>query len=181
MANEFQYRGQLNGAANPVILPMLIANSSTVVVGRAVKMQSLGSGGGVIAATAGSLVAGIVQGIVDKNGIDMDNSVQSITGTWTSSTQSFASSSTNTTVDLVKALVVVDKQALWYNDSAGDMAVADEYKFFDLLSAAQVADQNGHDTAGAFQLIKRNPDGDDDASKGIFRIAESNSEPYAQQ
>jgi MoaA/NifB/PqqE/SkfB family radical SAM enzyme len=57
----------------------------------------------------------------------------------------------------------------------------DEYKFFDLTDQDQVADQDGADNAGALILIKRNPDGDDDASKGLFIIAESELDAYAQQ
>jgi len=180
MANEFQYRGQLNGAENPVVLDILVGNSDAVVVGRAVKLDTLGNGGGIIAATAGSRIIGILIGLTDKNGIDLDNSKLSITGTWVPSTQTFTAASDNMTVDQVRGKVVVDKNSLWYNDTAGDLVVADEYKFFDVASAAQVADQNGHDTAGALMLIKRDPDGDGDASKGIFKIAESNLDPYAQ-
>lgn len=181
MANEFQYRGQLNGAENPVVLDVLVGNSDAVVVGRAVKLDTLVNGGGIIAATAGAKVLGILIGLTDKNGIDLDNSTQAITGTWTSSTQTFTAASDNMTVDGVRGKVVVDPNSLWYNDAAGDMVVADEYKYFDLTSAAQIADQNGHDTAGAFQLIKRDPDGDADASKGIFRIVETQMDAYAQQ
>jgi hypothetical protein len=180
MANEFQYRGQLNGGQNPVTLKILIANSQTVVKGRAVKMQALGSGGGCLPATAGSRIVGFVAGIVDSNGIDLDNTKQTLDGTWSSANQSYAAAADNMTVKKIAALVVVDKNALWYNDTAGDLVVADEYKFFDLSTAAQVADQNGHDTAGALVLVKRDPDGDADASKGIFMIAESSLDPYAQ-
>jgi hypothetical protein len=59
--------------------------------------------------------------------------------------------------------------------------VADELKFFDLTDQDQIADQNGADNAGAFILVKRDPDGDGDASKGIFKIAEHEWDAYAQQ
>jgi hypothetical protein len=180
MANEFQYRGQLNGAENPVVRKILIGNSAAIVVGRAAKMVVLGSGGGVTPATAGSRIVGFVIGIVDSNGIDLDNTKQTLDGTWATSTQTYTAAADNMTVKKVAALVVVDKNALWYNDTAGDLVVADEYKFFDLSTAAQVADQNGHDSAGALVLVQRDPDGDGDASKGIFKIAESNLDPYAQ-
>lgn len=181
MANEFQYRGQLNGAENPVVLDILVGNSAAIVVGRAVKMDTLSNGGGVIPATAGSQIMGIVIGLTDKYGIDLDNTGETHSGTWATSTSTYTAASNNTTVDRVYAKVVVDKNALWYNDSAGSLVAADEYKLFDLASASQVADQNGHDTAGALMLIKRDPDGDSDASKGIFKIVESDLDPYAQQ
>lgn len=181
MANEFQYRGQLNGAENPVLLTIPIANSQTVVSGRAVKMQVLSSGGGVMPATAGSKIVGIVVGLVDSAGIDLDNTKQTLDGTFSTSAKSYAAAADNMTVARVSAIVCVDKYSIWYNDTAGDLAAADDFKFFDLASAAQVADQNGHDTAGALLLIKRDPDGDADASKGHFIIAETQLEPYAQQ
>jgi len=181
MANEFQYRGQLNGAENPVLITVPIANSQTVVVGRALKMQTLGSGGGVMPATAGSKIIGMCVGLVDSAGIDLENTKQVLDGTYSSSAQSYAAAADNMTVKRVSAIVCIDKYSLWYNDTAGDLVAADELKFFDLASDSQVADQNGSDSAGALVLIKRNPDGDDDASKGIFAIAETQLEPYAQQ
>jgi len=178
----FEYRGQLSGAQDPVTLPVIIGNSQTVKVGDAVKLVAFASGGGACRATAGEEVLGICVGIVDKNGIDLDNtSSDNYDGTWTSSSKTYVASADNTTDKTVKALVVVDKEALWYNDSAGTLAVADEYKFFDVTDQDQIADQDGADNAGAFILIKRDPDGDGDASKGIFKIAEHEFDAYAQQ
>lgn len=176
----FEYRGQLNGKENPVTLEIPIANSQTVKVGDAVKLQAFASGGGVYRATAGEEVLGVVRGIVDSKGIDLDNS-SLYDGTWTSSSKSYVAASNNMTVKKVKARVVVDKDALWYNDSAGDLAQADILKFFDLTDQDQIADQNGDDNAGAFILVKLDPDNDGDASKGLFKIAESELDAYAQQ
>jgi hypothetical protein len=178
----FEYRGQLSGAQDPVTLPVIIGNSQTVKVGDAVKLVAFASGGGACRATAGEEVLGICVGIVDKNGIDLDNaSADNYDGTWTSSSKTYVSANDNMTDKTVKALVVVDKEALWYNDSAGSLAVADEYKFFDVADQDQIADQDGDDNDGAFILIKRDPDGDGDASKGIFKIAEHEFDAYAQQ
>ena len=178
----FEYRGQLSGAQDPVTLPIIIGNSITVKVGDAVKLVAFASGGGLTRATAGEEVIGVLVGIVDANGIDLDNtSTDNYDGTWTSSSKTYVASADNMTDKTVKGLVVVDKEALWYNDSAGSLAVADEYKFFDVADQDQIADQDGADNAGAFVLIKRDPDGDADASKGIFKIAEHELDAYAQQ
>lgn len=179
----FNYRGQLSGGKeNPVTLQVGIANSQTVTVGDAVKLQALSSGGGILPATAGSKIFGIVVGITDQYGIDLDNtSPSNFDGTWTSGTKAYAAASNNMTNKLVKAKVIVDENSLWYNDAAGDLVVADEFKYFDITSATQIADQNGNDTAGAFLLVRRDPDGDADASKGLFKIAESYLQPYVQQ
>lgn len=178
----FEYRGQLNGSMDaPVVFPVLITNSETVKVGDAVQLEAFSSGGGCKRAAAGTEILGIVAGIVNADGIDLDNANDTtFDGTWTSSVQTYAAASDNMTDKQVKALVIVDKNAKFYNDSAGALAAADEYKFFDLADQDQVANQNGADAVGAMCLIARDPDGDGDASKGIFVIAESELDPYAQ-
>lgn len=180
--NGFEYRGQLNGADNPVVRHVAIANSQAVAVGQAVQLEAIGSGGGCKAAAAGTEVLGIIVGIVNNDGIDLDNAnTGTYDGTWTTSTRTYTAAADNMTGKKVRALVVVDKESLFANDSAGDLALADEYKFFDLLSATQVADQNGHDTGGAMLLVKVDPDSTGDASVGLFKIAESELDAYAQQ
>lgn len=178
----FEYRGQLNGAENPVTISVPIANSQTITIGDAAKLQTFANGGGAMRASAGSKVLGIVVGITNDDGIDLDNANSSTyDGTWTSSSQTYTAAADNMSDKKVKAIIVPDKNALWYNDAAGDLAAADLLKFFDLADQDQIADQDGSDSAGAFQLIKRDPDGDGDASKGIWKIAETQLEPYAQQ
>jgi hypothetical protein len=169
----FTYRGQLDGKDNPVTLSVPVANSQTVVIGNACKMQTFASGGGCMNATAGSLVLGIVVGLTDVNGIDLDNTKVTIDGTWTSSSGTYVGASNNMTVKKIQALVVVDPYAIWFNDTAGDLAPADLQKHFDLVTAGQIADQNGADAAGAFYSIKLDPDGDADLSKGLFIVTES--------
>lgn len=179
----FEYRGQLNGADNPVTLHVLIANSQTVKVGDAVRMQAFASAGGCYRAAATTKIFGIVVGIVNKKGIDLDNADPATFSdcTWVTGTKTVTVGSDNVTDQAVRALVVVDKWAVWYNDSAGTLAAADEFLFFDLADQDQVADQDGADNAGAVILIKRDPDNDGDASKGLFVIAESDLDSYAQQ
>ena|SRR3990167_5758917 len=178
----FEYRGQLNGAENPVVLDVVIANSSTVKVGDMLNLEAFSSGGGVQRVAATEKVLGVCIGIVNKDGIDLDNAdVASYDGTWTTSTKTYVASADNKTDKLVKAMLIVDTFSLFYNDSAGTLAAADELKYFDVADQDQVADQDGHDTAGALQLIKRDPDGDGDASKGIFRMVETELFPFAQR
>lgn len=177
----FEYRGQLNGAENPVLHNIVIANSATVKVGDVLTMTALASGGGCSRASAGSRVLGVCVGIVDANGIDLDNtSTSNYDGTWTSSSSTYVASADNKTDKLVKAVVNIDKYSIWYNDAAGDLVAGDEFKYFDLTDQDQIADQDGHNTAGAFLLIKRDPDGDGDASKGLYVTAESYLNAYTQ-
>lgn len=167
---KFTYAGQLNGAENPVVIDVLVANSKTVTVGGAVLLDAFSDGGGVENASAGSLVLGICIGLY-QNGIPVENlPAGSYSGTYTASTQAYASAADNTTVDKIVAKIIPDDMALFKNDTAGDLANADLFKCFDLTSATQVANQNGADTAGAFQLVAIDPN---DASLGTFRIRES--------
>lgn len=166
----------------PLTREVIIGNSKTIAVGNVVKIDTFSNGGGCLRATAGDKVLGIVTGFVNVNGIGIENALQNqastIDGTYTASSQTYVSASNNKTVAQVKARVVVDREAIWKNDTAGTLAFADEYKFFDLLDSTQIADQNGSDSAGAFLLLYR--DGTT-ATTGYFKIAESNLDAYVQQ
>ena len=172
----FELRGHLLGSESPVVTEMIIVNSATVVVGDAVNV----SAGFVQRATAGSKVLGIAAAIVSEKGIDLDNApAADFDGTWTSSSATYVAAADNQTDKKVKVKIIADPYALFYNDSAGDLANADEKLFLDLVSATQIADANAGST-GQFQLWKRDPDGDADASKGLWRIAEWQGTPYTQ-
>lgn len=74
----------------------------------------------------------------------------------------------------IKAEIIVNPDVLFYNDANGDLAATNEGQLFDTVAAGDQIDQSSaSDTSGQFQLIERDPDGDGDASKGLFRIAES--------
>lgn len=170
---QFDYAGQLNGAENPVTIDVLISQAGgakTATIGGAVVLDAFADGGGCEAASAGSLVLGICVGIYQGVRPIETLPAGSYTGTWTASTKTYTAAADNLTVDKIYAKVIVDPMAKWKNDSAGDLATADLFKCFDLTSATQIANQNGADAAGAFQLLEIDPN---DASTGIFRIRES--------
>jgi len=178
---SFAYAGQLNGADNPVTIDVLISQAGgakTAAVGGAVVLDAFTDGGGCEAASAGSLVLGICVGLY-QGGIPIENlPAGSYSGTYTASTKTYTAASDNLTDDKIYAKVVVDPMAKWRNDSAGALATADLFKCFDLTSATQIANQDGDNTKGAFQLLEINPN---DASEGIFRIRESEFGYAAQQ
>ena len=63
---------------------------------------------------------------------------------------------------------------LWYNDSDGTLARTNIGQYFYVLSGSnQIDSASAADTNGQFELIEIDPDNDGDASKGLFRIAES--------
>ncbi len=171
----FSFRGHLLGAQNPVTTDLIIGNSVTVTAGDAVNI----SGGFAALVTTGSKVFGIVAGIVDNNGIDLDNTAATnYDGTYTSSSNTYVASGDNQSDKKIKFKVICDPYALFYNDTTGSLVQADEKLFFDAADEDQITATSS--TTGQFQLWKRDPDGDADLSKGIFRIAEWQGTPYAQ-
>jgi hypothetical protein len=172
----FEYRGQISGAQDPVILQYPIANSATVKVGDAVYIST----NGVTRITNTTLVLGVVVGIVDANGIDLDNTDSgNYDGTWTSSSKTYVATSDNITDKKVCAQVVADCEALWYNDADGNFTNPTDLGL--LIKCAdhdQIDEDTTSATVGQFYVYKLNPDGDGDASKCIVKIARSQMYGY---
>ena len=172
----FEYRGQLNGAENPVTLKVAIKNSVTVGVGDMVYNDTAG----LMRATSSTLILGVVVGIVNDDGIDLDNaSTDTYDGTWTSSSKTYLATSDNQTDKKVCALVIADENALWYNDSDGDFTdPGDGFQFTLLVDHDQVDESETSATVGQVYIVKLDPDGDEDASKCIVKIARSQLHAY---
>lgn len=167
----FLYRKSLITKDDPTLLTYIIDNSDTITIGDAVRLNTDGH---VTLAGAGNTVLGVVVGVVDANGISIAPD-SGTTDTWTVD-------SDNETVDKALAQVIVSPFALFSNDADDDMATTNLGQFYDILAASnQIDESEASDTSGQFQLISLDPDGDGDASKGLFRIAESQLFPYAQQ
>ncbi|OGO14231.1 MAG: hypothetical protein A2Y53_03755 [Chloroflexi bacterium RBG_16_47_49] len=163
----FEYRGQINGAENPVLENLIIANSQTITIGDAISM----SGGYVIVGTSSTRIYGVVVGIVTNKGIDLDSAkADEYDGTWTSSSNTYVATSDNVTDKKIRAVVCPDPYALWYNDSDGDHVAADLKLFIKLADEDQIDESETSATVGQFQVWKLDPDGDADASKGLYRI-----------
>lgn len=172
---QFIYKGQLNGADNPVTRDFLIKNSQAIVKNTAVILDGAN---GLIPASAGSKILGIVVGFY-MGARPIENVPSSEHGgTWVESTQSFTAGSANVTTQKVVAKVICDKEALFENDADADMTQLMEGEHFNLVDATQVDGDTNVQAAGQMELIKVNPD---DASKGLFTICESSRDAYAQQ
>lgn len=165
----FEYRGQLNGAENPVTVDLVIKNSATIKVGDAVYQDT----NGITRATNSTSVLGIVVGIVDNMGIDLDNtSTSNYDGTWTSSSRTYVASSDNVTDKKVMAKVCTDPFSLWYNDADGDFTnPVDNGLLIKCADHDQIDEDTTSATVGQFQVWKLDPDGDGDASKCLVHIA----------
>lgn len=166
----FEYRGQISGAQDPVILNMPITNSATVKVGDAVCIAT----NGVERITNTSVnVLGIVVGIVDNNGIDLDNSsTANYDGTWTSSSKTYVATSDNITDKKVRAQLVADPYALFYNDADGDFTNPTDLGLnIKCADHDQIDEDTTNIKVGQFQVWKLDPDGDADLSKCLVRIS----------
>jgi hypothetical protein len=170
MATKFEYRKSLVTKDEPTLLYFIINNSETITRGDAVNIDANGH---AEPADATEKVMGIVAHVVDKNGIK----VAPDSGTL----DNYTVASDNETSAQKKVGIIVSKYALFYNDSDDTLATTNLGQFFDLITEYQIDASSASDTSGTFQLMELDPDGDADASKGLFRIAESQMDHYAQQ
>lgn len=171
----FYPRGNLLGGANTQpMYDFIIANSATIKIGDAVRENTAGF---TVRAAAGEAILGVVEGIVDANGINVFSPrATGVTGTTLTPDDQVAVSSTNQSdaTRNIKAQVKLDPAGhiLYYNDADSDLAATNDFQFFDSNAAGNQIVVGGSDSNGQWQLIKRDPDGDGDLSKGLFRIAE---------
>ena len=175
-ATGFYPRANLLGGANTQpMYDYIIANSTTIKIGDAVRVNTSGF---IVRAAAGEAILGVVESIVDANGINVFSPrATGTTGTTLTPDDQVAVSSTNQSdaTRNIKVQVKLDPagQVLYYNDADGDLAATNDFQFFDSSAAGnQITASTNLDTNGQWQLIKRDPDGDGDLSKGLFRIAE---------
>ena len=175
-ATGFFLRGSLYGNIEPAAaVAFLIDDSATVKAGDSI---TLDSDGNARRSAVGEAVLGIAVALTDLNGLNVFTpQAAGLTGSTLTEDDQIAVSSTNTTdaTRNVKVLVQLDPAGclLWYNDSSGTLARTNLLNLFDVVSGGNQVDQStASETSGQYQLIKIDPDGDGDASKGLFRIAE---------
>jgi len=173
----FYYRGSLLGvSSSPVLTDFLIDDSATLTVGDAVTIDADGN---VDVVAAGGSVLGILMGIVDQDGINVFETGRAggTSGATLTGDDTVLTSSTNTSdaTRKLKARVAITwgLNSKWYNDTDGSLAQANLGQFFDTDAGGdQIATGTASDASGQFQLIEIDPDGDADASKGIFIVNE---------
>lgn len=168
----FVYRGQISGAQDPVTVDIVMYPSVTFTVGDAIYTDN----GLARLATSSTDVFGIVVGIIDKNGIDLNNtSSNNYDGTWSESTNTYTSSATNDDSDgkQVRVKVVPDPCALWYNDADGNFTFpTDQFRMGNLLNENQLDESSfTEEDIGQFQVWEIDPVGDSDMSECLCRIS----------
>lgn len=173
----FELRQNLvEGSDSPKLLwgdRTIIANSVTVTLGDSVYWDT--DGFIALSTGQGEKVLGIVAGVTDQNGI----SIAPDSGTLNDYTVD--SDNETAATKKKKVRVIVDKNANFLNDSNGSLAQTNIGQFFDLTTESQIDQATASDTSGQFQLVKIDPLNDADASLGLFKIAESQLDPYVQQ
>ena len=171
---KFKYN--LAGRTSGIIRSVIIDDTITMTIGDFVLVSTNGF---LDLATAGSLVFGVCVGIVDKNGINMDNSKVTKEGTWTTSTHTVTTDSDNITSEQVRALVDIDPFSVWSCEpdaaigtttSSGSSDQLGSYT--DLADEDEVDESNG---SNAFNVVAQlfiwgtDPE---DTTRGLYSIAE---------
>ena len=179
----FQRVKNFAGRTSGILDSRLIENSGTITVGDMIRgSYDAGAANGMLElAAAGNAILGVVVGIVDSQGIDLDTSRQSLsTGAWTSSTKTFVAGSNNTTVDMVKALIDIDPLSVW--SAQPDAAIgtttssgsSDQLgSYTDLVAASDQPDENNagnaYNTVAQLAILGVNPENTD---RGLYVIKE---------
>lgn len=179
MPGFFPYR-TLGGQTGGEVWDFIIENSATITLGDMVDVTA----GYANIAGAAARIMGVVVGIGKKleNGqvvpLDQD-AAGSVSGTRSGNagnigSETYAAASDNATVDKVVARVIIDPQMTYYNDADGALAQAQVGTYYELLAASDQVDQSETTTYSAqLILLEIDPHNDSDASKGIFKIVES--------
>ena len=184
-SSGFRFYRTLSGAEKAHPIPYRIANSTTLRVGDLVRLNTAGF---LVASGDTGAVAGVLEGFVNKDGINPFSlgfstaSGATLTGDDTLGT---ASDNQTATDDYIEGLITLDPSGdiLWLNDADAALAQTNLFQYFDSTdSGRQVAVSGASDANGQLQLILWDPQGSSnvpanpasaDASKGAFRIAEN--------
>ena len=161
----FRYRKNLDGTAGaPANLNVVGANSVVFQVGDLIRVNTSGFGALV---TTGDVILGVVTGVTDKNGIAVDPDSATL--------EVYTMASDNQTVAQKKVhFIPALPNYLFFNDSDDTLARTNLFQFFDVNDENDVDVATAHDsTSSQVRLVEIDPDGDGDASKGLFQIVES--------
>lgn len=150
----FWYRKNLSpNVEDPMRLEVILKNTSgTMTIGDVVHIDS----GYLEICPTTEIVLGILEGFVDKNGRNIFQSGVSVSGTKTGD-DTYASAGDNATVDLVRGVVNVDPNALFYNVADATKLQVDLFQCFDTTASSDQITGSGTDAAaasGQFQLIE---------------------------
>jgi len=163
----FSYRKNIDGSNQAPVNKNLVGAASVVFsVGDLIRINNAGQASLV---TAGDLVLGVVTSVTTKDGAPVAPD-SGTTDTWTMASSNVSDATKNLKVHYIPAL----PNYLFYNDGDADVTVAKLFMYFPVNDENDVDLTTGSDTVvDTVRLIEIDPDGDGDASKGLFQIAES--------
>lgn len=158
----FSFRKQLDGTNSYTLMELAATAAVVYQKGDLIRVNQDGTAS---LATTGDLILGVVESVVDANGLPVTPD-SGTTDTWT------MAATTSNLVQYIPALA----NYLFYADADGSLTATMMFQFFG------IDDENNPDTASVapsdstvntLRLIERDPDGDADASKGLWQIVES--------
>lgn len=156
----FAYRKNLDGSnVAPAMMVMDADDSVTFQKGDLVRVNQDGD---INLVAGGDAIAGVLVAILTANGLPVDTD-SGTTDTWTTP------ASTTYKAQFIPALA----NYLFYNDADASLTATMMFQYFDVNDENDVDVALASDTTGQVKLIERDPDGDGDASKGLFQIVES--------
>jgi len=179
----FIYKRHLTpGREVPATLEVILDNTQTLVVGDLVRWTAGYLRPVITAAASTGAILGVLQGFVTSKGENIFKTKDTISGTKTGD-DTYVSASTNTTVDKVRGVVIVDPMALFLAYSSTALTQA----YIGLWQAATNADGTGFDSltgtpaawsTGSYQmqlveLVTTLEDGSATTSYGLYRIGRS--------
>src|SRR3990167_6615057 len=154
-SSGFRFWRSLSGESHaPQPIPVRIANSTTLRVGDAVRINTSGL---LVTAAAGEALAGVLVGFQDEDGINPFSLGYSKAGVTRTGDDTLATSSTNSTrADYILGEVIIDPAGdiLWLNDSDTAVTQVDLFVFVDNdANGRQLATGSKSDSNGQWQLI----------------------------
>lgn len=156
----FSFRKQLDGTNAYTLLEIGATASVVYQKGDLIRVNTSGTAALV---TAGDLVLGVVEAVVDANGLAVAPD-SGTTDTWT------MGASTTNKVQYIPALA----NYLFYNDADSSLSATHLFTYMAVNDENDVDPGSTSDaTVNTVRLIQLDPDHDGDASKGLFQIVES--------
>jgi hypothetical protein len=162
----------------PATLEVILANSAALTVGDGVTLTS----GYLAGAPIDYGILGILQGFVTSNGENIFNTKTTLKGT-KSGDDTYTAASDNTSVDLVRGVVIVDQMALFqaYNDTTLTQAYVglwfngkvNDGTYIDGTTGTGASWSVGTQQFQLVELVTTLGDGTATTKVGLFRIGRS--------
>lgn len=174
----FTFKSNLVGRSAGIRRSYIIDDSQTITIGDAVRAYTTGF---AYLAGAGNPILGIVVGLEDSKGLDLENSRANLTNAaYTASTKTVVCAADNTTVDQVHAIVDIDPFSVYSNQPDGTINTTSSSgksgflgSYVDLIAASDQVDETNNGAAynTKAQMFCWGLDPENTA-RGLYSIAE---------